>query len=228
MKFDARTIAILKNFSTINQSILFKAGKEIATVSSGGSVMGIYKTKEELPRDAGVYDLSRLLGVLSIFDNPDIEFEETHFVIKDSRQHLVKYIYNSPSGFNHPYNEQTGQRKEPKITEFEINFKITKENFSALMKAAAMMQLPEIVIIGDKKQLKIASISAENPTGDEYVIKLEEMIKHKFKMVFPVGNLPFLTEGYDVSISAKGIGRFVGEDVQYWATCDNKQSSFEE
>jgi hypothetical protein len=226
MKLDDRTVVILKNFSTINQSLLFKKGSELLTRSTGHSVLAIANVKEKFPIDFGIYDLSRFLSVLSLFELPDLEFEEKHLVIKNGK-HSVKYIYHSSEMIDAPFDPHTGDKIVPKTKEFEVEFGLTKDNFSALMKAAAVMQLPEFVVIGDGKSIRLAVMSTENPTGDEYVIKLESGAKNKFRMVFPIENMLLLNEPYDVKISSKGIGKFIGDDVQYWIPCNPKNSVFE-
>lgn len=39
MKLDTRTTQILKNFASINPSIMFKPGNRLATISAGKTVM---------------------------------------------------------------------------------------------------------------------------------------------------------------------------------------------
>jgi hypothetical protein len=232
MKIDDRTLIILKSFSTINKSILFKKGNVLCTLSPAKSVMGIAKVNEEFPIDFGVYDLSRLLGVLSIFDSPKLDFEvdedgkASYLSIKDDKNHSVKFIASPSKTFDHPYNDE-GKLKQPPFSEFEIEFELSNKNLSVLMKASAMMQLPEIVVIGNGKEIKIVAMAVANPTGDEYAIKLNLKTKHKFKMVFPVNNMLLISEDYKVSISSKGMGKFVGSDIQYWVMCDSKESKFE-
>ena len=71
MKFSTDTLSVLKNFSTINPSIVFKPGSVVRTISPQKTVMAAATIDETVETQAGVYDLSRFLSTLALFDNPD-------------------------------------------------------------------------------------------------------------------------------------------------------------
>ena len=58
MKLSKSTLDILKNFKEINQSILFKQGNSLKTISVMKNILAEATIEEELPRDFGIYDLS--------------------------------------------------------------------------------------------------------------------------------------------------------------------------
>ena len=62
MKFSDKTISVLKNFSTINQSILFKKGSKLRTISVMKNILAEATITEDLPRDFGIYDLNLFLS----------------------------------------------------------------------------------------------------------------------------------------------------------------------
>ena len=51
MKLSDKTISLLKNFSTINQSILFKQGTKLRTISVMKNILAEATIDEELPKD---------------------------------------------------------------------------------------------------------------------------------------------------------------------------------
>ena len=57
MILDQRTLAILKNFATINPSIQFKVGSALATISPQKTVMARAKVDQEFERSFAIYDL---------------------------------------------------------------------------------------------------------------------------------------------------------------------------
>ena len=57
MKLSDSTLSLLKNFSTINQSILFKKGNKLRTISVMKNILAEATIAEELPKDFGIYDL---------------------------------------------------------------------------------------------------------------------------------------------------------------------------
>ncbi len=96
MKFSNETIGVLKNFATINPSIVFKPGSVVRTISPQKTVMAAATISETVDQQAGVYDLSRLLATLSLFENPEVDFGGDRFTIKGGRSE-VNYTYTSES-----------------------------------------------------------------------------------------------------------------------------------
>ena len=64
MKFSNDTIKILKNYTTINSSGVFKAGNKLRTFSSSRNIWSLAEIEEEIPRDFIIYELSTLLRTL--------------------------------------------------------------------------------------------------------------------------------------------------------------------
>jgi len=83
MKLSDKTLSVLKNFSTINQSILFKQGNKLRTISVMKNILAEANISEEIPKDFGIYDLSQFLNGLSLHQNPELDFgNDGHVVIK--------------------------------------------------------------------------------------------------------------------------------------------------
>ena len=66
MKLSESTLSLLKNFSTINQSILFKQGTKLRTISVMKNILAEATIAEEFPKDFGIYDLNQYLNGLSL------------------------------------------------------------------------------------------------------------------------------------------------------------------
>ena len=64
MKLSESTLLLLKNFKDINQSILFKKGNKLRTISVMKNILAEATISEEIPTDFGIYDLSQFLNVL--------------------------------------------------------------------------------------------------------------------------------------------------------------------
>ena len=72
MKFSENTISVLKNFSSINPSVMFKSGNTVRTISPQKTVMATATIGETFSSNAGVYDLGRFLATLTLFDGFDV------------------------------------------------------------------------------------------------------------------------------------------------------------
>ena len=81
MKLSDKTLSLLKNFSTINQSILFKKGTKLRTISVMKNILAEATITEELPKDFGIYDLGQFLNGLSLHHNPDLDFQDDSYVV---------------------------------------------------------------------------------------------------------------------------------------------------
>lgn len=61
MKFSNETLAILKNFSSINTNIIFKPGDTLATISNAKNIFAKATIKETIPNEFAIYDLTPFL-----------------------------------------------------------------------------------------------------------------------------------------------------------------------
>ena len=71
MKLSDKTIKLLKNFSSINQSILFKEGSKLRTISVMKNILAEATVDEEFPKDFGIYDLVQFLNGLDLHETPE-------------------------------------------------------------------------------------------------------------------------------------------------------------
>ena len=57
MKLSNETVNVLRNFSDINQNILFKEGNKLNTISTMKNIMAKAEIKESIEQEFGVYDV---------------------------------------------------------------------------------------------------------------------------------------------------------------------------
>lgn len=219
MKLSPRTVQILKNFSTINQSLLFKPGNVVSTVSPQKTVLANATVSETFDKQFAIYDLPKFLGVMSIFQEPEIITGDKAAVIKDNHQ-KVNYTYADPSMIVAPSSNKIG------FTEPVISFTLTGDCLARIVKAMSVLQTPEMAVAGDGTNIFIETFDSKNPTSDNFSIVVGETT-HKFKMVFKVDNIKLLAGDYDVQINRKGIGRFKSNDIEYFITTESS-SKFEQ
>lgn len=220
MKLEGRTLQILKNYATINPSLQFKqggnGGSVLATMSPNKTVMAKAKIKDVIPAEFAIYDLSRFLGVISLFESPDIVLDTSHLVISGNDRQ-VKYTYADPKMIVAPGD------KEIKIPDPEINFALKSDSLQSVLKAMGVMGLPEIAVTGEDSKLSIEALDSKNPTSDKFSVVVGDTDK-TFKMIFLAENIKILNEDYDVSISSKGIAHFKGKDIEYWVATESSST----
>ena len=142
MKLSESTLSLLKNFSTINQSLLFKQGSRLRTISVMKNILAEATVHEELPKDFGIYDLNQFLNGLGLHQNPELDFvNEGHVVIKEGRMRS-KYFFADPGVIVTPPD------KEIEIPSVDVSFELSTNQLDKLLKAAAVYQLPDFCAVG--------------------------------------------------------------------------------
>ena len=221
MIINNETVETLKNFAEINQSLVIEAGNVIKTVSEQTNVLAKAKLGQSFPQDFAIYDLNKFLGVLSLFAEPQFDFSEksikiqssvdaNNFVAGDS---VAEYQFANMSLFE---NERKILAKDINLPSEEAVFKLEEKYFMSIMRAAAVMSLPEIAVVANDGKLKIQAIDAKTSI-DSYAVELGNSTSN-FKMIFKIENLKLMRGSYDVKISDKGLGHFknTGRELEYW------------
>ena len=211
MKLSDKTLSVLKNFSTINQSILFKQGTKLRTISVMKNILAEATITEEIPTDFGIYDLSQFLNGLSLHQSPELDFtNEGHVVIKEGRMRS-KYFFADPNVIITPPDKAIDLPSE------DVSFELRTEQLDKLLKAAAVYQLPDLAVVGGEGVVKILVRDKKNDTSNDFSIVVGETDK-EFSFNFKVENIKILPGTYDVIVSQKLLSRFVSKnhDLTYY------------
>ena len=200
MKLSEQTVSILKNFSTINQNLVIKEGSEILTVSAMKNIVSRAEVEETFPVEFAIYDLNEFLSCMSLFTNPDLEFEEDFALITEagSSNRSLKYWYSEASVVTTP-------SKLPTMPTAEVSFPMNSDFLSEVQKAAAVIGAPDMVLEDD--ELRVTD--KKNDTANSYSTPLDtESNGASYKFWFKVENLKLLPGCYDVEVSSKRISHF--------------------
>ena len=76
MKLSDETVSILKNFSTINEAIVFEEGNRMRTVAVNKSILAEARIQETIPTRFAIYNLNQFIGAMSMFDRADLEMND--------------------------------------------------------------------------------------------------------------------------------------------------------
>ena len=216
MILSANTINVLKNFSTINPSILIRKGSVIRTVSPEKTIMGKAVVEETFPEEFAIYKLSQFVNSISMLNNPEFTFSENCIHISDNISKVVYYC--SPASLiSHVPHE-----KDIKFPPTQASFHLSSKDFININKALCVLDLPEIVVIGDGNNLTIEAVNTQNESSNKFTINIGET-DAVFKAIFKAENLKMLNGNYDVVISA-AVAHFKGKDIEYWVATE--QSSY--
>ena len=216
MNFSDETITILKNFSMINQSLVFKKGNTLRTISPQKTVMAVAEITDDIPSDACVYDLSRFLSTYSLYSAPSLEFGDKYFTISQDRR-KTKYTYADPSMVIAP------PEKEIQTPNFDIEVDVEWEDMQSVIKASSVLQLPEIAFVGEDGKCFLRAIDSGNPTADTYGVELCDT-DDKFTLIIKTENMKVLPKKYRISLSSAGISKFETEGLKYYIAIESKST----
>lgn len=211
MKLSNETITLLKNYSTINPSVLFKPGKALATISPQRSIFAKAKIAEDVPQQFAIAELNKFLGVLSMFKDPELNFKE-NFVEVCSGSKKVRYTYADVSAIITP------PEKELKFPDTEVEFELKADDLNGVIKALSVLSLPELAITGDGQNVEIQAISSKNSTADNYS-QVVATTDQKFRVIVKTENLKFLNRDYKVAVT-KNIVKFESDDLTYFVAVE--------
>jgi len=214
MKLSDKTIQILKNFATINQSILVRPGNVLKTITPLKTILAQAKVAETFEQEFAIYELPRFLGTISLFSDPEFTFQEKFVTISSGKQR-VNYTYADASMI------MTPPSKDISFPDTEVEFTITADQLSTISKAGAVLQMPEIAVVGEDGLISIRAIDSKNSSADVFSLDVGECDKD-FKVIFRPENLKLIPSDYKVSLTTAGICRFESDNLTYWVTTESK------
>jgi hypothetical protein len=222
MKLSDSTVNILKNFSNINQSLLFKEGKKLRTISVMKNILAEVEVTEDFPKDFGIYDLNQFLNGLSLHQSPELDIENDSYMVIREGKMRSKYFFADPNVIISP------PEKDIVLTSEEISFDLNTQQLDKLLKASAVYQLPDLSVVGENGVVKLVVSDRKNDTSNDFSIIVGET-EHKFSFNFKVENIKILPGSYQVSISKKLLSKFVNSDknLTYWIALE-PDSSYED
>lgn len=224
MKLTQKTLQILKNFSVINPSILFRVGNTISTMSPQKTIMATAQIDEPIEEEFAIYDLSRFIGVISLFEEPELKLVDRgsnkEIVITGLSGDKTKYVPADPSNIVAPPAD-----RKIKLPDIYAAFTLNESSFNKVLKAMSIMSLSEIAFVADGSKIYAKAVNSKNPTSDEYAIPVGDC-ESEFTAVVKSENIRLMSGEYNVEISTKGLIRFYNDSVEYIMPIEANQSKF--
>ena len=222
MKLSDNTLSLLKNFSSINQSILFKKGNTLRTISVMKNILAEATVTEDFAKDFGVYDLNEFIGVMGLVDAPSLKFEDDFVIVSDSSgRSKVKYFYAAEETLTSPSKDVT-------MPEPDVKFVLDNDTLNKLKKAASTLGHNEVSIKAENGVLSLSVVENQNSTSNAFSIDIDGEFKQDavFNFIINISNIKILAGDYDVEISSKLITQFKhkGLGVTYWIALEKSST----
>lgn len=223
MRISAATIAVLKNFATINDKILIEPGNELHITRP--AVLGRAKVAERFPVQAGIYSLSNFLRVIGLFKSADCDFQDGFVNIRETDCDAeVRYLYADQSCVNARIPKRLSQPPSE-----SIQFDLPEEKWTALQKAASVLDKGEVRIFSDGFGVSITTYNHKYPGGHEFSAPLVgDANGHRCNAIFQLDNFKLLQGSYHATLTNNFavFKNTSGHDLTYWIGCD-PESTFD-
>jgi len=205
-----KTLDVLKNFSTINSSIVFRQGSTVRTISNAENILAKFTGEEVFPSDFAIYDLSQFLSGISLFNDPQLEFTSSDFVsIRGGRQ-SAKYYFSDPE-----ITLKSAPEKNVNFPGADIQFNLSGDDLIALQKASAVYSLPDLTFFSEEGSdtIKLILRDKENDTSNTYDLTVAGCCTGTYSLDLKIENIRVLPGDYSVKVSQHLISEWTNTDV---------------
>ena len=244
IQLSKKTIDILRNFSTINKSILIKTGKWVETMSVNKNIIAMTQVSEAFPEDMAIYDLPLFLGALSLFKKPWLHFPDDKKVIiyDEDTQGKTVFYYSDPEIIVTPPDFNTN------LPDVELMFDLPHTDINQLLQAAKVYGVEDLCVNGFQGEYSICVRDNKNKTSNVFSLPLKKVhffqgeqgqvdengVPYNYKLTkermtfcfcFKVENLKLQDASYHVVISNKNIANFCSlshSELNYFVAMEPK------
>lgn len=217
MKLSENTLAVLKNFASINSGVVLGAGTAQRTISPEKSILVEATIDDDIPTQFGIYDLNQFLGNLTTLRNPELTFSKEGVVLDDGE---LSFEYRACSANL----IITPPEKELVLKSVDVTFFLPNDTLQKLIKVATMNGLPNLSVVGKNGSLLLKIHERANDTSNSGTIQIGEYAGQDFTASFKTDNLKLLPNDYNVEIQKGAFAKFenAAKTLKYFIALETK------
>lgn len=217
MKLSENTLAVLKNFASINSGVVLNAGNTQKTISPEKSILVEARLEDNIPSKFGIYDLNQFLGNVTTLKNPELSFTSESVTLDDGDLALT-YHACSPNLIISPPD------KELVLKTVDVSFALPNATLQKLLKVATMNNLPNLTVVGKDGELRLKIHERSNDTSNHGSVKIGDYAGADFTATFKTENLKLLPDDYNVEVQKNAFARFenVNKTLTYFVALETK------
>ena len=217
MKLSENTLAVLKNFASINSGVVLGAGTAQRTISPEKSILVEATIDDDIPTQFGIYDLNQFLGNLTTLRNPELTFSKEGVVLDDGE---LSFEYRACSANL----IITPPEKELVLKSVDVKFSLPNETLQKLIKVATMNGLPNLSVVGKNGSLLLKIHERANDTSNSGTIQIGDYAGQDFTASFKTDNLKLLPNDYNVEIQKGAFAKFenAAKTLKYFIALETK------
>lgn len=218
MKLSKETQEVIKNFAAINANLMLREGNKLASMSENKTIISEATVTESFPQQFGIYDVNEFMGVLSLFNDPDLTFSNDVVIIKEGKNQ-IKYKAAEESTLKTP-------SKAIAFPEAEINFSLTSSDLQHIIKSASILKVSDVSFIGSGGTLTALVVDKKNPMTNKFEIEVGTTDKN-FTANMKIENFKMMPGAYNVSIAKMKICRFKSttSDLTYYVAVESDSTA---
>ena len=205
-----KTLDVLKNFSTINSSIVFRKGSTVRTISNAENILAKFTGEEVFPSDFAIYDLSQFLSGISLFNDPQLEFTSNDFVSIRGGRTSAKYYFSDPE-----ITLKSAPEKNVNFPGADLQFNLSGDELIQLQKASAVYSLPDLTFQSEEgvNTIKLILRDKENDTSNTYDLTVAGCSTGTYSLDVKIENIRLLPGDYTVKVSKHLISEWTNQNV---------------
>lgn len=218
MKLSKETQEIFKNFASINANLMLREGNKLASMSENKTIISEATVAESFPQQFGIYDVNEFMGVLSLFNDPDLTFNNDVVIIKEGKNQ-IRYKAAEETTLKTPSKAIT-------FPEAEITFNLTASDLQHIIKSASILKVSDVSFIGSGGTLTALVVDKKNPMTNKFEIDVGTTDKN-FTANMKIENFKMLPGSYSVAIAKMKICRFKSttSDLTYYVAVESDSTA---
>lgn len=221
MKLTDNTMAVLKNFSTIQPNIVLREGDVIKTLAETKNVMAVAKLDQTFDKSVGIYNLDEFMNLLGLVDTCDLDWRDEFVKISDeSGRSSVKYFYSDTSILTSP-------AKDIEFPGGEVKFELDESTLSRIRRAASALGHEKVSISPVDGGIQLSVVDPSDATSNAfYIVVPGSCESDDFNFVMNISNLKLISGDYDVEISSRLISKFTNKskEVTYFIALEKSST----
>jgi hypothetical protein len=220
MQLTDNTMAVLKNFASIQPNVVLHEGNVIKTIAEAKNVMAVATLDQTFDKSLGIYNLDEFLNVLGLVDSPDLAFGDDFVTVKGNGRSQVKYFYSDPSILTSP-------AKDIPMPEAEVKFELDEATLGKVRRAASALGHEKMTITALDGGIKLTVVDNTDNTSNAFDIVVPGTCDSEdFTFVMNIANLKLIAGAYDVEVSSRLISKFTNNttDVVYYIALEKSST----
>ena len=222
MQLTETTLAVLKNFATIQPNVILNEGNTVKTIAEAKNVMSVAVLDQSFDKTVGIYNLDEFLNVLSLVDTPELTFGDEFVTVSDATgRSKIKYFYSDIGILTSP-------AKDIPMPDAEVKFTLDEVTLGRIRRAASALGHEKMTITATEGGIKICVVDHTDSTSNAFEITVPGTCDStEFTFVMNISNMKLIAGDYDVEVSSRLISKFTNKvDIVSYFIALEKSSTY--